>query len=448
MKRNSKDNVGDMLHLVEGNIIDEEFLEKYQIDTVVNAAKPSLMGSRSIGSVDSSIHKKIDDILRVESCTFNEKIRQELDKSADSIENEIRCARGEAVITKGYGLCEHIIHVVGTESDAKNCGSTHCSFHRVQKLAECYYNIVEILKRHREIKNIAIPIISSGNYGFNYLYAFRIGVACIGNALIDWKIQDEEFFETAGIRKVYFVLHTDSDVDKRNVAREFEAYQSKFKKNKKVVYQSSFKTHFQILKDIRCNDQSRGYFLIAKWTRYFLMLLRTLFFPCYCFKECLGKIDLSRRRCVVETLTVFKAIFPLIIYTYIVHTEVSMWKVNVAMGILVFCMLDTITYLMTLVLLADIQPPSANIIRSMLLFFVNYLEVVLETSVLYFLYYSFYMKEKTNIQEAIDFGVFGNNFQFNDIGVLSYVHEGTKFFFLTVMFGFLAIHVKPKKFMT
>lgn len=217
-------------NLIEGNIIDKDLLDLYQIDTIVNAAKPSLMGSSSIKSVDGAIHKKIDDILRDESCTFNEKIREELDATTDTIENEIRCARGDAVITKGYGMFEHIIHVVGTESDAENCGSTHCSFCRVQKLAECYYNIVEILKQHREIKNIAVPIISSGNYGFNYLYAFKIAVACIGNALIDWKIQDEEFFETAGIRKVYFVLYTDSDVDKRNVTTVFETYQNKFKK--------------------------------------------------------------------------------------------------------------------------------------------------------------------------------------------------------------------------
>lgn len=63
MKRNSKDNIGDMLHLVEWNIIDEEFLEKYQIDT------------------------------------------------------------------------------------------------RVQKLAECYYNIVKILKRHKEIKTLRFLLL-------------------------------------------------------------------------------------------------------------------------------------------------------------------------------------------------------------------------------------------------------------------------------------------------
>ena len=48
-------------------------------------------------------------------------------------------------------------------------------------------------------------------------------------------------------------------------------------------------------------------------------------------------------------------------------------------------MLDTVTYLVALMLLADIQGPSANVIRSMILLLVNYVEVSLDMALLFYL---------------------------------------------------------------
>lgn len=448
MIKMKKENIGDMIHLIEGDISDEEMLKQYHIDTIVDAARPSLMGMSGEHSVDGSIHKKINALLYKQHCTFNDKIRQELDSDRDTPKNKIRCQRGQAVITKGYKLCKYVIHVVGTEADTSDMNKTNCSCCRVQKLSECYYNIVEIIKTHRDIKNIAIPIISAGNYGFNYKYAFRIAVACLGNALIDWKTKDEEFFKTSDLENIYFVMYTNSDIDKYDCNKEFDKYQRKFKKNRKVVYQTSFKTHFQTLKDVRCNDSSRGYFLIAKWTRYVLLLVRTLFFPFYIFKELFGGDELFKRRCVVEILTMIKAAFPIMIYVYIMHANMEIWKANVSMGLLIYFMMDTVTYLLALVLLSDVQPPSANIIRSMILFFFNYLEVILETSVLYFLHSNYYLEDKISIQKALEFGILGERVSENISGILLYVNAGTKFFFLTLIFGYLAVNLKPKQFMS
>ena len=439
-----KSNIGDMLYIVEEDITDEEFIKKYNIDTIVNAAKPTLMGSDDVGTVDNIIHKKIDALLSEQKCTFKDKIKEEFGEE-DSIDNRIRCERGHAVITKGYGLCNHIIHVVGTEADSKDINDLNYSFSRIIKLAQCYDNIVNILKEHREIENIAIPIISAGNYKFNYVYAFQIAVASIGNALLEWKIHDEEFFNDAGIKRIYFVLKTGSDIDKKDAHTVFEKYQRILKKNKKVVYQSTRRTNLQIFKDIVTYDETRGYFFIAKCMRCLIIVVRMLFWPLSYVKDMLGGCVLNRRRMWVEIFTFAKAIFPLAVYAFVTRVNVSQCTVRAFEVLLVYFMLDTITYLFTLILLADLQPPSANIIRSMILFFINYIEIVLETAMLYFL--GEYISGITNISllDALNFAVFGGKVGFGSV-LLVYVEAGTKFFFLTLMLGYLAVNIKPKKF--
>ena len=75
------------------------------------------MGSNQ--GVDDSIHKAVDAILGKRG-RFNIEICKELDHLPKNInknnivKERIRCQRGKAVITGGYGLCNHIIHVVGS----------------------------------------------------------------------------------------------------------------------------------------------------------------------------------------------------------------------------------------------------------------------------------------------------------------------------------------------
>ena len=439
-----------MLHFIMGDITNENLLQKYKIDTIVNAANPTLMGNTGDElkkkTVDNAIHKKIQGL--------NKKIKDELKENngrnnTDDADNKIRCFRGQAVITSGHKLCKNIIHVVGTESDAKDNTDINCSFSRIQKLSECYYSIVEILKQHREIVNIAIPIISAGNYGFKYVYAFKIAVASIGNALIDWKTQDEEFFETAGIRNIYFISCSLNKLDKKDAESEFEFYQRSFKMNRPVFYQNSDVTHGQLLKEIKEYDESRGYSSVTKFLRYIFLKIRILFRPIENAIDYFAKYDMRKRQCLIEGLAIAKCIVPIIIY-FFMRNDCSQFVEWISIPLIGYFMLDTITYLLDLVLLADIQPPSTNIIRSIVLFFINYCEVVLETSIIIYIYYNHIVNKAISLWNALSLGILGecsvslSGFE----NLFVYINHVISFFFLTLVFGYLASHVRLKKFRT
>lgn len=157
--------VASMIEIKRGQI--QNAPRKHEVDAIVNCAKPTLMGSNS--NVDGAIHSAIDN-KNGQTGFFKEKIKE---KFADSLgtdkENILRCSRGEAIITYGYGLCKYVIHAVGPESD-RNTGkwngvySSSC----VKKLMDCYQNIMKLVFSHPGIEKIAIPVIASGNYGFDF----------------------------------------------------------------------------------------------------------------------------------------------------------------------------------------------------------------------------------------------------------------------------------------
>lgn len=109
-------------------------------------------------------------------------------------------------------------------------------------------------------------------------------------------------------------------------------------------------------------------------------------------------------------------------------------------------MADTITYLLSLIMMADIQKPSANVIRSLLLLFFNYIEVSWGMAYFYYVYCA-----DITFEEALAFGVLGEG---TDAAVISavpdmiigYTNTGLKFFFLTVVFGYLVQHMRQRKF--
>lgn len=71
----NRKNIADMLKIELGDIANKKRLKELDIDTIVNAAKPTLMGSSQ--GVDGAIHKKIDKKLKPSKSSFNEKIREE-----------------------------------------------------------------------------------------------------------------------------------------------------------------------------------------------------------------------------------------------------------------------------------------------------------------------------------------------------------------------------------
>lgn len=69
--------LAEMIEVREGKI--EEFVEKYNIDAIVNPARPSLMGGKRDGSVDEAIHQKINRLER-KNGYFKEFIKDEFEE--------------------------------------------------------------------------------------------------------------------------------------------------------------------------------------------------------------------------------------------------------------------------------------------------------------------------------------------------------------------------------
>lgn len=446
-----KDKLLKSFSFVGANIADQNELVKRKIDTIVNAAKPTLMGSEQ--GVDGAIHNAIDRA-HGRKGYFKEMICDEL--GSDRVDKRIRCQRGKAVLTSGHGLCKHVIHVVGARYDGGKGIIRECSSSTVQILESCYYNIVKIIKEHPDIENVAIPIISSGEYGFPFSDAAKIAVTSVYNAIIEWKLHDFELFELSGLKRIYFFVYDKNEVILEKRLQEgnkiIEKYEPIMEKEKRIVFQSSARAHLRYWKEIVEYDENRGYFSGAKFVRELLMCIRLAFLPAMALKDWIGGRNWERRRQFVEWFAIAKVFIPILFFllvTYkgiVIPPVVGDWIFPI---VLIYHMSDTITYLLTLVIMADIQRPSANIIRSMIMLFVNYLEVSFGMSYLYYRYYG-YTGKNILFREAIMFGVLGTGVK-NSMTlwmdyVFAFVDAGIKFFFITLVFGYFANHMHQRKF--
>lgn len=446
-----KDSLLQNISFVGENIADKEQLIKRNIDTIVNAADPTLMGSDQ--GVDGAIHKAIDEE-HGESGFFQRMICDELKE--DIVSKRIRCQRGDAVMTSGDNLCRHVIHVVGARYDGGRGWITECSSSTVSVLESCYYGVVKVIKENPDIKNVAIPIISSGEYGFPFQAAAEIAVASIYNAIVEWKLHDPEIFEMSGLRKIYFFVY-DNDraiLDKkvRDGNRILEKYGPIMESEKRLVFQSSAKAHFRYWKEIIEYDEKRGYFSGAKLIRELLMCVRVIFLPVLALKDLIGGRNWEKRRQFVEIFTIGKALLTFLFCWMVSRQGLSccpVMKDGVIPCLIIYDMSDTITYLLTLVVMADIQRPSANIIRSLILLFVNYMEVSFGMAYLYFLHYE-QIGQSIIFREAAVFGLLGVEAGGRMTTSADYFFKvadaGIKFFFITLVFGYFANHMRQRKF--
>lgn len=130
-------------------------------DVIVNTANPKV----AIGAgVDSAIHKKA-----------GEKLLEARRKIGDMKVTQ-------TAITPAYNLdAKYVIHVVGPIWR----GGTE---REEELLQECYTNVLELAKKKR-CKTIAIPLISSGSYGFPKDKALHIAVKAISSFLIYQEMQ-------------------------------------------------------------------------------------------------------------------------------------------------------------------------------------------------------------------------------------------------------------------
>lgn len=156
------------LDLVEGDLVEQD------VDAVVNAANPSLLGG---GGVDGAIHRAAGPRL-LEAC-----------RPLGG------CPTGEARITPGFDLpARHIIHAVGPVWRGGGAGEESL-------LASAYRSSLALAEQHG-LASIAFPSISTGAYGY------PVGAA----AHVALRTMAEHLGGHTGLRLVRFVLHSAADL--------------------------------------------------------------------------------------------------------------------------------------------------------------------------------------------------------------------------------------------
>lgn len=420
----------------------------FKADAFVNAASPSLMGGDA-PSVDSVIHEKINQLNGGNPDFFKNEIKKELDRDEKGEvlaldDDVVRCHRGKAVVTKGYSLCKKIIHTVGPTFETQK--GIYYPSSMMDTLESCYKEILRAALADLSIQTLAIPVISSGNYKMDFEQAFKVELVTLYNELLELKNKDRELFGYLSLKKIYLVIY-DQNGEKEIVQKVIKRYKKCFEREHRAVSRMSWQSQWEYLKEIFQYDRKRGYFSLAKISRIILVVIRLfLFAPTNSVKDIFGRRDWIKRRQTVEILAGIKILIPIAGYFILrLSGYPSRMSARVSL-ILLYFLADTVTYLLVLIVLADIQRPSANIIRSMITLFINYVEVSLNMSVIYFVKYHgavLFRKALAFVFLNIDSGYVPDTYFDYAILCLNY---GIKFFFVSMVFGYFSNHLQQRKF--
>ena len=136
---------GKILELVQGDIT----LQK--VDAIVNAANSSLAGG---GGVDGAIHRGGGPAIMADTDA----------RYPDG------CPTGSAVISTGGNLaCRYVIHAVGPVWRDGNHGEA-------ELLAGAYRRSLQLALEH-DCREVALPALSTGVYGYPFDQASRVALA-------------------------------------------------------------------------------------------------------------------------------------------------------------------------------------------------------------------------------------------------------------------------------
>ena len=150
-----------MITVVQGDITRQK-----GVDVIVNAARPSLLGG---GGVDGAIHRAAGPKLFAACSALQERPEGEIteatrrilarERALEYTPCDVRCNVGDAVLTPGFNLVQHIVHTVGPIYDPSI--DEECE----ANLMDAYVSSLTLA--HLQLgRTVALPAISAGVYGY------------------------------------------------------------------------------------------------------------------------------------------------------------------------------------------------------------------------------------------------------------------------------------------
>ena len=157
-------------------------ITKMKTDVIVNAANTQLKyGSGVCGAIFNAAGK---------------------DRLIAECEKIGHCDIGSAVVTSGFDLCEYIIHTVGPVWKGGFFGEK-------AKLESCYKNVLKFAYE-LNAENIAIPLISSGVFGYPKDKAMKVAVETIVSS--EYLAEMDIYLVVFDKNAVVFAIRQDGDI--------------------------------------------------------------------------------------------------------------------------------------------------------------------------------------------------------------------------------------------
>ncbi|MCB6580324.1 hypothetical protein LI132_04320 [Blautia faecis] len=184
----------------------------------------------------------------------------------------------------------------------------------------------------------------------------------IGDMMVE---EAPELFDSLELKKIYFIVNEDSNYTE---ALEIKTrYKNTFLKEHRAVSRGAIKSQKEYSKEIELYDEQKGYFAIVSLVRKLLLKMRWVLGGWTFIKDFVSKEDWVCRRQIVEITALVKMVIPMIVLALSAYFRTNS-IINIGLLLVVgYDPLDTVTYLLSLMFFADIQRPSANVSRSLIM---------------------------------------------------------------------------------